>query len=94
MSAAEVDKCARCKGVVPNVVNILGTQFWGLLTTRETVTRSVRLLATYIRDNPRYGSPVLRTDKSSPMCDACWGLLVGSFLQGRSVPALPGKESL
>lgn len=87
--------CARCKGHVPTNDNVLETAFWGAIRTETTTTttKAVRFLATYLRRNPRLGgSPALRVDETQPLCDPCWALLVGRFMQGRSVPAMPGKE--
>lgn len=87
--------CARCKGPTPTHDNIEETSFWGFVQTKvtTTVTRAVRIRLAYIRRNPRIsGSPVLRSDEELPLCSDCNYLLVGRFLQGRDVPALPGKE--
>ena len=88
--------CGRCGERTPTKDNIAETTFWGVIRTQvRTATseqRSIRFLATYYRRNPRFGSPVLRVDDEQPLCAECWGLLVGRFMQGRSVPAMPGKE--
>ncbi|MEV7962391.1 hypothetical protein [Oerskovia paurometabola] len=85
--------CDRCGGPTPTRDNIRGTSFWGLIQHKTTVTtkRSIRFRATYLRDHEKVGSPLIRVDEERPICDDCWGLLIGRFLQGRSVPALPGK---
>lgn len=86
--------CARCGGPTPTNDNVSETMFWGFMQVKvQTVTtRSARFRATYFRRNPRRGSPLLVVDEEQPICDPCWGLLIGRFMQGRSVPAMPGKE--
>ena len=87
--------CARCGGQTPTNDNIAETTYWGFIQTSTTVTteRSVRVKSAYYRRNPRLGgSPLLRSDEEMPLCSDCSGLLIGRFLQGRDVPALPGKE--
>lgn len=87
--------CARCGDPTPTRDNVEGSSFWGAiqLQTITTTTRVVRFLATYYRRSPRFGgSPLLTADETEALCDPCWGLLIGRFMQGRSVPAMAGKE--
>lgn len=88
------DPCARCGAVTPTIDNVRESTFWGSVTTSVTTTveRTMRIRATYWRQDPRAGAPMLRTDDERPLCSDCWGRLVGRFMQGRSVDALPGKE--
>lgn len=82
------DKCARCGNRTPTNDNIAGTTFWGFLTAETVTTRRVRLQAHYFRHER--GS--LTADERKGVCSDCWGDLIGRFMQGRSVDALPGKE--
>lgn len=86
--------CARCGGQWPTNDNITETAFWGAIQTETntTVTQSIRLLATYFRQNPKHGSSNLRVDERQNLCSDCWNALIGRFMQGRSVEAMPGKE--
>jgi hypothetical protein len=88
------EKCKRC-GITAESYNFeADSTFWGWITNEVTtvVTRRVRFLASYYRRKPKYGSPMLAVDERQALCDDCWGLLVGRFMQGRSVDAMPGKE--
>jgi len=89
-------KCHRCGGAWPTNDNIAETTFWGAIeTSQETsVRRRVRFLATYFNQNPRRGSALMRVDERQELCSDCWGQLIGRFMQGRSVNALPGKEGM
>ena len=91
------DNCSRCKGPVPTMDNLRETSFFGLVETKTStaVTRTVRLRALYTNERPRFGgSKVGTVDEERSLCSDCWGLLVGRFLHGRSVSAMPGKEGL
>jgi len=93
MSAKE-GQCARCSGPWPTVDNIVDTSFWGLIRTKTAtaVTKSLHFHASYYRPSTKTGSSMLRVDEEQNLCGDCWGLLVGRFMQGRDVPAMPGKE--
>lgn len=81
---------------MPTVDNEKETTFWTFFTREVTTTvvRRLHITGTYIRLNPRMGgSPVLSVDERQGLCFDCDGLFIGRFLQGRSVPALPGKET-
>lgn len=87
--------CRRCGNPTPSYDFDQDMTFWGLIqtkTTRET-TRSVRFAATYFRREPKRGPSHMRVNEEQRLCDPCWGLLIGRFMQGRSVPALAGKEN-
>jgi hypothetical protein len=88
--------CKRCGGQWPTNDNIAETTFWGAIeTSTETTTqRRVRVLATYFNRNPKRGSGLIRVDERQELCDPCWDQLIGRFMQGRSVDALPGKEGM
>jgi hypothetical protein len=79
-------KCARCGERAETIDNLAETTFWGFIQTKtETaVHRSVRLAGTYILGSSR-DTRVMRSDEERPLCDPCWSLLVGQFLQGRAV---------
>lgn len=91
---ADVEKCARCGQVAESHDFDRESTFWGFFTQEVSVstTKRLHLMATYFRRNPKYGSPVLSVDERKALCDPCWGLFVGRFLQGRNVAAMPGKE--
>lgn len=80
-------KCRRCGARAETIDNISGTTFWGLIqrTKRTTVETFIRVAGTQYmrRDSDRDG--ILQSDETIPLCEACWGLLVGRFLQGREV---------
>jgi hypothetical protein len=81
--------CKRCGEPAETIDNIRGTTFWGLIqrTTRTTVETFVRVAGTqYTRRNSVHDG-LLRSDEEIRLCDPCWGLLVGRFLQGRDVVA-------
>lgn len=87
--------CGRCGEPTPTRDNIKDTEsYYGFqVTTETTVRKSVRLImwALYGRyaKNP---DRVFTADEERPLCDDCGGLLIGRFMQGRNVPAIPGKE--
>lgn len=73
-------ECARCGDEAETRDNTRGTTFWGLIqrSTETRVRTSMRVACTqYTRteDDTR----TLRTDETMPLCDPCWGLLVGRF---------------
>ncbi|WP_405375942.1 MULTISPECIES: hypothetical protein [unclassified Microbacterium] len=82
-------KCKRCGESAETVDNVRGTTFWGLIqrTTKITFQSFIRISGTqYTRSGgPRDG--FIRSDDEIRLCDPCWGLLVGRFLQGRDVAA-------
>jgi len=94
--------CRRCGTATPVIDNIEDTQtYYGFqvkTTTQTVVSKTVRLICwkIYGRDSKRGrqlgGHDVLQADEEVPLCDDCGGLLIGRFIQGRSVDALPGKE--
>ena len=94
--------CQRCGSPTPTRDNIEDTtSYYGFqikTRTETTVTRTIRLIiwSIYGRDSKRGrrlgGADILRADEEQPLCDDCGGLLIGRFMQGRSVPALAGKE--
>lgn len=79
-------KCVRCDDRAKTIDNITETTFWGLVqTSTETATnKRVRVAGSYIRGHGP-DMRVIRTDDEKPLCDPCWSLLVGQFLQGREV---------
>lgn len=87
--------CARCGGPAATHDNIAETSFWGKITMTQTLretTQALRFQAAYIIRNPRIGgSGNMLVDETKELCGDCWGLLVGRFMQGRSVPAMEGK---
>jgi len=87
---SEPEKCARCKARAESNDNIQETTFWGSIAkeTTTTVARRIRFVAAYV--NRKSGSNML-VDEQQALCSDCWGLLIGRFLQGRDVPAIPGK---
>lgn len=84
-------KCARCGERAASRDNITETSFWGLIETitETTTARRVRFAATYIRGSGR-AMDVMRVDEKKSLCDPCWGLLIGYFMQGR--PVAPVKH--
>lgn len=92
---SEQKKCARCGEQAETYNFEADSTFWGLMVTdiKTTVERRLRVASHYFRRNPPEGSsPMLVSDETRPLCGDCWGLLVGRFLQGRAIPAMPGKE--
>ena len=81
------DKCARCKEPVEHNDNIMGYSFWGLIQQKieTTVRKSIRVAGMTVRHDERRD---MRSDDEMPLCDPCFGLLVGRFLQGRDVVAV------
>lgn len=77
-------KCARCGHRAKGINNETGTTFWGFVRNEVTTTteRAVRILATSYRYKPHQ---LLVTDEQKPLCEDCWGLFVGRFLQGRAI---------
>lgn len=90
---AEDKKCNRCGDRAMTIDNVVGSTFWGFIQTEvETVTtKQVHLKATYYVRNER-DDKVMTVDEQQALCSDCWGLLIGRFMQGRSVPAMSGKE--
>ena len=86
-------KCRRCGQRAESIDNIIDRSFWGAIQaeTETVTTKRLRVLATYIKGGG-YGARVSTCDEQQPLCDDCWGLLIGRFMQGRSVPAMAGKE--
>jgi hypothetical protein len=82
-------KCTRCGNRAQTIDNITETSFWGLIqtNTKAETSRSVRVAGTYIRGHG-HDSRVIRSDEEKPLCDPCWSLLVGQFMQGRAVAAV------
>lgn len=92
---SEKPKCSRCGEVAETWNFEAETTFWGHVQniTETSVVRKLRVFSSYFRRGATpHLSDMLRSDESKPLCADCWGALVGRFLQGRSVPALPGKE--
>jgi len=87
-------KCKRCGDLAETYDFDADSSFWGFIVTdtKTTVERRVRIASTYFRRNPKGMSSVLKADEKQELCGDCWGLLVGRFLQGRSIAAMPGKE--
>lgn len=92
--SGENEACGRCGGPTPSYDHEQDLTFWGMIRTKTTTAtvRSVQFMATYLRREPKSGPSHMRVDEEQRLCDPCWGLLIGRFMQGRSVPALPGKE--
>lgn len=92
--AHDKPKCSRCGEVAETYNFDAESTFWGFFGTKvETrVVRFLRVASHYYRRNPTHGSSNLTSDETKPLCADCWDALVGRFLQGRDVPALPGKE--
>ncbi|GAA2577576.1 hypothetical protein [Microbacterium binotii] len=82
-------KCKRCGDPAQTVENTRGTTFWGLIqrTTRTTVETFIRVAGTQCTRRGSDRDGILRSDEEIRLCDPCWGLLVGRFLQGRDVVA-------
>lgn len=89
------EKCKRCGEVAESYEFDNESTFWGKIGAERVTrtTRYLRFLATYYRRNPKFGSPMLTVDERQPLCSECWGLMVGRFMQGRSIAAFPGKET-
>lgn len=83
-------KCGRCKGELKADDNIMGTSFWGLIQKRAQTKSYLRVASTAIRHEDRW---TIRSDEEIPLCDPCMGLLVGMFLQGRTVVALEHEHA-
>ncbi|MFJ4173386.1 hypothetical protein [Microbacterium sp. NPDC089696] len=81
-------KCARCGERAETIDNIRGTTFWGLIqrTTATRVRKQLRVACTQYTRTEK-DERVITVDETRPLCDPCWGLLVGRFLQGRDVVA-------
>lgn len=88
-------ECSRCKGRVPTIDNVLWTTFWGGFRKDITThtTRSIHISSLYTREDPDYGSRVLNSSSDMPLCSDCWGLLVGNFLQGRTILSLEEQRA-
>lgn len=88
------DACERCGERAETIDNIRGTTFWGLIqrTTETTVRTSLRVASTWYK-RTKDDSRLLRSDDTMPLCDPCWGLLIGRFLQGREVVALDHEHA-
>lgn len=87
-------KCERCGQRAETIDNVRGSTFWGLIqrTVETTVRTSMRVAGTqYTRTES--DSRLIRSDETMPLCDPCWGLLVGRFLQGRDVVALDHEHA-
>lgn len=84
-------KCARCGERAKFIDNVAEITFWGFIKTNAetTVSKSVRLAGIYVHGHGR-DARVLRSDEEKPLCDPCWSLLIGQFLQGR--PVAPVKH--
>lgn len=87
-------KCERCGDRAETIDNIRGTTFWGLIqrTTETRVRTSMRVASTQYTRTER-DTRLLRSDDTLPLCDPCWGLLVGRFLQGRDVVSLEHEHA-
>jgi len=85
-------ECQRCGAQAHDIDNIIERQFWGAIEreTETSTSRRVRVLSTTIYGGG-HDTRVLRSDEREHLCIDCWGLLVGRFMQGRSVPAMAGK---
>jgi hypothetical protein len=91
---AEHKPCARCGEETPTRDNLADTtHYYGFQMKTETVVwKSVRLIiwsiyGRYAKNPDR----ILQADEERPLCSDCGGLLIGRFMQGRSVPAIEGK---
>jgi hypothetical protein len=80
-------KCVRCGDRAQGINNETETTFWGFVQneTETVVTRGVRILATSYRRKPHQ---LLVTDEKQPLCEYCWSLFVGRFMQGRTVEGI------
>ena len=78
--------CARCGARADTIDNIAETRFKGLVQTKtETVTQKwMRVACISIKGHGR-DERRIQADEEKPLCDPCWSLLVGKFLQGRAV---------
>lgn len=89
------ENCARCGNKAETYNFEQDSTFWGSIKfeVKTTVTRGIHILNHYWRRNPPPGgSEMLKADERQALCLDCSDLLIARFLQGRSVPALPGKE--
>jgi len=84
---SDKEQCARCNEPVEHIDNIMGYSFWGIIQQKveTTVRKSISIASMTVRHDDR---GAMRTDEETPLCDPCFGLLVGRFLQGRDVVAL------
>ncbi len=91
---SDTEKCVRCGEVAETYNWEKDTTFWGWfgLGTATATKHLLRVKSQYFQRNPDARSPGLLSDEMKPLCGDCWGLLVGRFMQGRSVEARPGKE--
>lgn len=93
--------CHRCGDEINEYDFDVDSSFWGAIQTEVVtrVARTIRVMGFYFRHNPDYrrpGSvtpPAIQTDEKQALCSGCWDLLIGRFMQGRTIPALPGKET-
>lgn len=87
--------CSRCGAPTPTIDNIADTQtYYGFRVSTETARRmQVRLIIWRIAGSFAKRPGVMQADEERPLCFDCGGLLVGRFMQGRSVDAIPGKET-
>lgn len=81
--------CRRCGERAMTIDNVLGTTFWGLIqhSERTTVETFIRVAGTWYRRNGGDQDRIMQSAEEIALCDACWSLLVGRFLQGREVVA-------
>lgn len=79
--------CVRCGNRAESINNEVGTTSWLFVQQEVTTTteKVVRVLGTSYRYEPHQ---LLVTDEKRPLCDECWSLFIGRFLQGRAVPAI------
>ena len=86
--------CARCGSPTPTQDNLADTTtYYGFqMKTETTVRKSVRLIIWRISGRFARNPGVMQADEEEPLCFDCGGLLLGRFMQGRSVPAIEGKE--
>lgn len=90
------EPCARCGEPTPTIDNVLDvTSKWGVQVSQETETterRTVRIFGWHIAGRyARGGARTIQADEERPLCVGCGDALIGRFMQGRSVPALPGR---
>ncbi|WP_424462939.1 hypothetical protein [Pseudoclavibacter helvolus] len=90
----ELEKCSRCGEEAETRDNILGTTFWGSIQheTETVITKRLRILNHYYKHTETENRMMVADDKMA-LCGDCSNLLIARFLQGRSVPAIQGKES-
>lgn len=83
-------KCVRCGDPAETRTFEPDRTFWGKLTGKETMVtrvRHIRIQGAWV-ERDEGGISVKQADEEQPVCDPCWGLFVGRFLQGRSVAPL------